>query len=470
MILVRLLAVLGLVGVNAFFAATEFALVATRMSRIRQLVAQGNPNAKIVAALLAQLERVVSGVQVGLTLTTLGLGFVGEITLAHAIEPLLSWVPGQHAALIAHGIALGIAYVLLTTFHVVLGELVPKGLSLHRAERVALLVARPFRWYLRTFRWAIALLDGMSQRVVRALGVNPKMSHTMVHSTEELLILIQQARERGLLGAREEKFVQGALELGQLQVREIMVPRPDVHALPVGSTLSELLQLFVRTQRSRIPVYQGALDHVLGFVHIKDVFGYMVEQQRRTEQGRAAVPFDLRRMLREPVIVPETKLASDVLGELRQKGVGLALVVDEFGSILGIVTLEDALEQVVGEIHDEFDLVEPAQTLPDGSLVLDASLNVRDLQVQYEIELPEDSAYATLGGFVLSQLGFIPTGGESFEFQGYRFTVLEMDRRRIARLKVQKMPEAPVLDEQSAAKSSSEAKRGEKSTAAPQRR
>jgi CBS domain containing-hemolysin-like protein len=296
------------------------------------------------------------------------------------------------------------------------------------------------------------------------------MSHTMVHSTEELLILIQQARERGLLGAREEKFVQGALELGQLQVREIMVPRPDVHALPVGATLSELLQLFARTQRSRIPVYQGALDHVLGFVHIKDVFGYMVEQQRRAEQGRAAVPFDLRRMLREPVIVPETKLASDVLGELRQKGVGLALVVDEFGSILGIVTLEDALEQVVGEIHDEFDLVEPAQLLPDGSMVLDASLNVRDLQVQYEIELPEDPAYATLGGFVLAQLGFIPSGGESFEFQGYRFTVLEMDLRRIARLKVQKLPEAPVLDEQAASKMSREAKRGDKTAATPQRR
>jgi putative hemolysin len=469
-ILVRLLAVLGLVGVNAFFAATEFALVATRTSRIRQLVEHGNPNAKIVAALLAQLERVVSGVQVGLTLTTLGLGFIGEITVAHAIEPLLSWVPGQHGALIAHGIALGIAYALLTTFHVVLGELVPKGLSLHRAERVALLVARPFRWYLRTFRWAIALLDGMSQQVVRALGVNPKMSHTMVHSAEELRILIQQARERGLLGAREEKFVQGALELGQLQVREIMVPRPDVHALPVGATLSELLQLFVRTQRSRIPVYQGALDHVLGFVHIKDVFGYMVEQQRRAEHGRAAVPFDLRRMLREPVIVPETKLAADVLGELRQKGVGLALVVDEFGSILGIVTLEDALEQVVGEIHDEFDLVEPAQLLPDGSMVLDASLNVRDLQVQYEIELPEDPAYATLGGFVLAHLGFIPIGGESFEIEGYRFTVLEMDRRRIARLNVQKLPETPILDELRDSKSSGEAKRGDKSVASTRRR
>lgn len=437
----RLLAVLGLVGVNAFFAAAEFALVATRSSRIRQLTAKGNPNAKIVAGLVAHLERVVSGVQVGITLTTLGLGFLGEISIAHAIEPMLSWIPGQHAALIAHAIALGIAYILLTTFHVVLGELVPKGLSLHRAERVALLVARPFQWYLSVFRPAIALLDGMSQVVVRALGVNPKMSHTMVHSAEELQILIQQARERGLLGAREEKFVQGALELGQLQVREIMVPRPDVHALPSTASLADAVQLFARTQRSRIPVYQGTLDHVLGFIHIKDVFGALVEQQRRAEQGRPVLPFELRKLLREPVFVPETKMASEVLSELRQKGVGIALVVDEFGSFLGIVTMEDALEQVVGEIHDEFDLSEPAQILADGSMVIDASLNVRDLEMQYEIELPEDPAYATVGGFVLAQLGFIPKGGESFDFNGWRFTVMEMDRRRIARLKVQKLPE-----------------------------
>lgn len=442
MILLRLLAVLGLVGVNAFFAATEFALVATRTSRIRQLIEKGNANAKIVALLLGQLERVVSGVQVGITLTTLGLGFIGEVSVARTIEPMLAWIPGQHAALVAHAIALAIAYLVLTTFHVVLGELVPKGLSLHRAERVALLVARPFQWYLSVFRPAISLLDGMSQKVVRALGVNPRISHTMVHSAEELQILIQQARERGLLGAREEKFVQGALELGQLQVREIMVPRPDVHALPVNASLADAVQLFSRTQRSRIPVYQNTLEQILGYIHIKDVFGILVEQQRRAEQGRPAAPFDLRKLLREPLIVPETKLASEVLGDLRQKGVGIALVVDEFGSILGIMTIEDALEQVVGEIHDEFDLAEPARILPDGSMLLDGSINVRDLETQYEIELPEDPAYATVGGFVLAQLGFIPKGGESFDFDGYRFTVVEMDRRRIARLKIKKLAQS----------------------------
>ncbi len=440
MILIRLFGVLALICVNAFFAATEFSLVAVRLSRVRQLVKRGNANARIVQDLVSHLERVVSGVQVGITLATIGLGYLGEITLVRSIEPLLSWVPGTHSELIANGIAIILAYLLLTTFHVVLGELVPKGISLSHAERVALLVARPFQWYLGVFSLAINLLDGMSRTVMRALGVTPRLSHTTVHSAEELQIIIQQARERGLLGANEERYVQSALELGQLQVREIMVPLPDVHALPAEATLEETIQLFARTQRSRIPVYQGTLDHTLGFVHIKDLFGVVLERQRRAGQGRPAAPFELRRLARELLIVPESKLAGELLSEFRARGGAMALVVDEFGSILGLVTLEDIIEQVIGEIHDEFDLVEPPLKLADGGMVFDASLNVRDLEMQYDILLPEDPAYATLGGFALAHLGLIPQGGETFDFEGHRFTVYEMDRRRIARLKIQKLP------------------------------
>jgi putative hemolysin len=439
-LLIRLFAVLALICVNAFFAATEFALVAVRLSRVRQLVKRGNANARIVQDLVSHLERVVSGVQVGITLATIALGFLGEFTLAQAIEPLLSWIPGAHSLLIANGIAITLAYILLTTFHVVLGELVPKGISLSHAERVALLVARPFQWYLGAFSLAINILDGMSRTVMRALGVAPRLSHTTVHSAEELQIIIQQARERGLLGADEERYVQSALELGQLQVREIMVPRPDVHALPAEATLDETIQLFARTQRSRIPVYQGTIDHALGFVHIKDLFGVVLERQRRASQGRAPAIFDLRRLVRELLIVPESKLAGELLTELRSRGAAMALVVDEFGSILGLVTMEDIIEQIVGEIHDEFDLAEPPLKLTDGAMVFDASLNVRDLEMQYDILLPEDPAYATLGGFALARLGLIPQGGETFDFEGHRFTVYEMDRRRIARLKIQKLP------------------------------
>jgi CBS domain containing-hemolysin-like protein len=222
-------------------------------------------------------------------------------------------------------------------------------------------------------------------------------------------------------------------------VREIMVPRPDMHLLPVEASLEEVMREFATTQRSRIPVYEGTVDHVLGFVHIKDLLWVLLDRERRAEEGLPPPEFNLRRVLREILIVPESKSASELLAELRASHMGIAMVVDEFGSILGLVTLEDVLEQLVGEIHDEFDVIERPLTLADGAMIFDASLNVRDLETQYNIVLPEDPAYATVGGFVLSQLGFIPRGGESFEYDGYRFTVLEMDRRRVARLKIQRI-------------------------------
>jgi len=315
------------------------------------------------------------------------------------------------------------------------------------------MVARPFLWFLNTFRWAIDLLDGISGVIVKALGIMAPGSHGVVHSTEELQIQIQQAREGGLLAPREEKFILSALELGQLQVREIMVSRPDMHTLPVEAPLDQVMSVFATTQRSRIPVYRGSLDHVLGFVHIKDVMWVLLDRERRLEEGSPPPPpFDLRRILREILIVPETKPAGELLVELRSRHVGMAVVVDEFGSILGLVTMEDILEQLVGEIHDEFDVVERPLTLADGAVVFDAALNVRDLDSQYNITLPEDPAYATVGGFVLDQLGFIPRGGESFEFGRYRFTVVEMDGRRVARVKIQLIrPAKPAPSQESAA-------------------
>src|SRR6266581_1139507 len=299
MLAVRLIGVLALVALNGFFAATEFSLVAVRLSRVRQLVAKGNARARVVEVLLGDLHRVVSGVQLGITPT-----------------------------------------------------------SLARAERVALLVAMPFRWFLGTFHWAIHLLDRISGAIVKALGVTSAQVHGVAHSTEELQIQIQQARERGLIAPGEEKFILSAMELAQIQVREIMVPRPDIHTLPVESNLDEVMRVFATTQRSRIPVYRGTADHILGFVHIKDMIWILLDRERRLEENMSPPPFDLRRVLREILIVPETKPASELLLELRARHVGMALVVDEFGSILGLVTMEDILEQMVGEIHDEFDVVE----------------------------------------------------------------------------------------------------------------
>jgi putative hemolysin len=442
----RLLGLLALVAVNGFFAAVEFSLVAVRHSRVRQLVDEGRVRAKIVLDLIGRLDRVVSGVQVGITLTSLGLGALGESTLASILNPLVADIPGWHTLALVHAVSLAVAFLFLTTLHVVLGELVPKSMSLQRAERVALLVAPPFQWYLEVFRPAIDLLDGASRWILSGLGFSGRTSHTQVHSAEELQIQIQQARERGLVGAEEEKFILNAIELDRMQVRELMVPRPDVHFVSADATLDDVMRVFVTTQRSRLPVFEGAGEQVLGYIHIKDIVWVLLDRERRAEEGWTAAEFNVRSLLHEIAIVPESKPASELLLELRTSHGWMAMVVDEFGTILGLLTLEDILEQMVGEIHDEFDVVERPVIVGQGAdvaMIFDASLGLRDLESQYTIFLPEDRSYATVGGFVLARLGFIPRGGESFDFDGYRFTVVEMDRRRVARVKIQRL-RAPV--------------------------
>ncbi len=459
MIGLRLLAVLLLVGVNGFFATAEFSLVAVRASRVRQLLERGDARARIVQQLLGQLDRVVSGVQVGITLTSLAIGALGEPVVAEILRPTLDWLPGSRAVLVAHAIAVVLAFAFLTVLHVVFGELVPKTISLEYAGRAALLIARPFYWYLTTFRWAVVLLEGFSRKIVRALGVTGLVAgHTVPHSAEELQVQIRQAAEHGLLAPGEERVILGALELRQVHVREIMVPRPDVHALAIESGFEETLAAFAKSQRSRLPVYESSLDHLLGFVHVRDMIAVVLERERRSENSApenapAKAPdqpssqspgpdFDLRRLLRELLIVPENKLAGELLLEMRARRMTLAMVVDEFGSILGLVTLEDVLEQMVGEIHDEFDVVQAPQIVGTGSdmaMIFDGVIGLRDLETQYEIHLPDDPAYATLGGFVLARLGFIPKGGESFDFAGYRLTVLKMEGHRVARIKLQRL-------------------------------
>jgi CBS domain containing-hemolysin-like protein len=445
MLALRLLVVFLLIALNAFFSATEFSLVALRPTRIRLLVEQGNARARVVSELLSELSRVISGVQVGVTLASLALGFIGVLTFASLFLPLFAWLPGAWGVTAANTSALALAFVLLTFLQIVLGELVPKAIGLGRAERVALTVALPFRWFLKTCSWAITLLDGVAGRMVRVLGLGRPTPHAMVRTAEELQILIQQAGERGILPAREERLVQGAMQLNEVEVRAVMVPRPDVHSLRVDATLEDVIRLFSRTQRSRVPVYQGTLDHVVGFVHVKDLIWVLAERNRALAAGERPIAFDLRQILRQVLIVPESKSASELLFEFRAKRAGLAMVVDEYGSIQGLVTLEDILEQMVGEIHDEFDVERPPLKMSDGAMIFDGAVNVRDLSSQYNIVLPEGPAYETLGGFVMSQLGFLPRGGESFESDGYRFTVLEVNRRRVARVKITPIPQIPIV-------------------------
>jgi putative hemolysin len=421
MIVLQLFAVLALVCINAFFSAAEFSLVAVRQSRVRQLVEKGDARAKIVEHLLSDLSQVVSGVQVGITLASLSLGYLGEVTLAGILSPLLLAIPSPWAAIAAHSIALVIAFGLLTVLQVVLGELVPKSLSLARAERVALLIARPFQWFLTTFRWAIDLLDSSAEKIVLALGVVAPHSHTLVRSTEELQVMVQQARDRGLLPATEVKFIQAAMELGQVQVREVMVPRPDMHALPASANLEDTMTMFATTQRSRIPVYETSLDQILGFVHIKDMIWVLLERARRADENQPQAEFRLRSVLRDVLIVPESKPVSELLLEFRSRRTGLAMVVDEFGSILGLATLEDILEQMVGEIHDEFDVVEGPLNLPDGGMIFDAAIKIRELEARYNLVVPEDPSYETIGGIRAEPAGIYSARGR--EFRGRRLSL-----------------------------------------------
>src|SRR5258705_4641062 len=293
MFAVRLIGVLALVALNGFFAAAEFSLVAVRFSRIRQLVRQGDSRARVVEVLLSDLHRVVSAVQLGITLASLALGALGESTFARMIRSVVPHMTDSRAILVVHAAALAIAFAMLSSLHVVIGELVPKTVSLAGAERVALMIGRPFSWFLKTFSWAIDLLEGVSGAIVKALGVSEPQIPSAAHSTEELQIQIQQARERGLLAPGEEKFIVSAIELGQVQVREIMVPRPDMHTVPAEATLDEVLRAFATTQRSRIPVYRGTEDQILGFVHIKDMLWVLLDRERRLEENLSAASFSI---------------------------------------------------------------------------------------------------------------------------------------------------------------------------------
>lgn len=440
---INIFGVIFLIAVNAFFAATEFSLVAVRLSRVRQLVEHGDARARIVEQLLGDLSRVVSGVQVGLTIANLALGYLGEITIAAILNALFSRLPHPWAAILTHAVALVIVFGILTVLQVVFGELVPKSVSLARAERVALLVALPFHWFLKTFSWAIDLLDSFAAKVVGAFGIVSPHSHTLVRSTEELQVMIQQARDLGLLAAGEARFIQNATELSKTDARELMVPRPDMDVLPADASLDDTLKMFATTQRSRIPVYEGSLDHILGFVHIKDLIWVLLDRSAKGADSSADDEFQLKDHLHEILIVPDTKPASELLLEFLSRRKSLAMVVDEFGSILGLVALEDILEEMVGQIHDEFDVVERPVVLPGGGIIFDAAIKIRDLEAQYQIALPEDPAYETMAGYILDRLGAIPRGGESFEADSYRFTVLEMEGRRVSRVKIERLKSAP---------------------------
>lgn len=439
LLLLRVLLVLLLVAANAFFVASEFALVSVRETRIRRLIEQGNVAARRVLRLHGQIDQMLAAVQLGVTLASLALGWVGEPAIAQLFERALAGVP--HAAVFAHTLAVVVAFTIITYFHVILGEIVPKQLALHRADRVALAIAPPMEVFMRLMQPFLLFMSGSARLVLNRFGT-PVVREGGVHSADELKMIVTASRHLGFLPQVQEKMVRRALDLGTVTAREIMTPRQNVFAIPADMPLEEAEAKVVEEQHSRVPVYDPKLgpQQVIGLIYAKDVARFLY--RRLLGSSRPMIPLTVRHVMREVLVVPETKIVTDLLEEFKSLRRELAVVVDEFGTTVGVVTVEDVLEQLVGEMEDEFDVGDGPRVslLTGGAVVLDGSANLRDLEANMQLTLPRDEGYETIAGFVLASLGHIPQTGESFEFEGRRYTVLEMEKKRIGKVKIEALP------------------------------
>ena len=445
-VLLRVFLILLLVAANAFFAAAEFALVSVRDTRIQQLIEARRIGARIVQKLHRNLDEVVNGVQLGITVTSLSLGWVGEPLLARMVEGSIGRIP--HAALYSHGIAIVIAFALITFLHVILGELVPKSLALQRAEQVALAVAGPMDVFLTVSRPFLFVMSRTAGVVLRIFG-SRKIRQGPIHSPDELKLIVTASRQFGQIPPFQEEVIHQALELENITVREVMVPRPDIFSLPGDLTLEEALGRVVEEQHSRIPVYdpQRGPEHIIGVLYAKDLMRW-TRLRYTANPMQPVLPritnMKISQIMHDVLVVPETKVLTELLEEFKQRKRHLAVVVDEFGSTAGVITVEDILEQLVGEIEDEFDVVPPQHAALEGktALVLEGSASIRDLESQHDLLLPRDAGFETLAGFVLSRLQRVPSIGDTFDYEGHRFTVAEMEGHRIARVKIEKLEPA----------------------------
>src|SRR5215469_1057073 len=437
LVLLRILVVVLLVALNAFFVAAEFAIVSLRDTRIQQLIDARRTGARTVQRLQRHLDDFLPAVQFGVTLASLALGWIGEPAVAQLLLRPLAGLP--HAVVYAHTGAVIIAFVLITYFHENLGELVPKSLALQRVEQVALSVAGPMDVFITISRPLLHLMTRSANAVLKLFG-SRLMREGGMHSPEELKLILTSSRRLGLLPPLQEEIMHRALELENMTVREILVPRQNIFSLPADMTLEDAMARVVEEQHSRIPVYDPKLgkEHIVGVLYAKDLARFMhLRLSARARPLPPEVTLKVRHIMRDVLVVPETKPVIDLLAEFRQRKRHLAIVVDEYGSTVGLVTVEDALEQIVGEIEDEFDVTVQPHLLDTGALVLEGGANVRDLESHLHIRLPRDEGFETLGGFIMWRLGRLPQTGDSVEFEGRRYGVLQMHERRVVQVKVE---------------------------------
>jgi CBS domain containing-hemolysin-like protein len=446
-VLLRVLLILLLVAANAFFAAAEFALVSVRDTRIQQLIESGRIGARIVQRLHQHLDEVVNGVQLGITMVSLTLGWIGEPMVARLVESFQFVHKVPHAAVYAHGIAIVIAFSVITYLHVLLGELVPKTLALQRSEQIALAVAAPMEAFLTVARPLLFVMRRSGGVVLRLLGAQPARRSGAVHSPDELKLIVTASRQFGQIPEFQEEMIHSAIELDSITVREVMVARPDIFSLPSDLALDEALARVVEGQHSRIPVYdpQRGPEHIVGVLYYKDLMRWM--RLRLSNLGQSSAirisRMQIGQIMHDVLVVPETKVLAELLSEFKERRRHLAVVVDEFGSTAGVITVEDILEQLVGDIEDEFDVSPQQPSLEDDSvMVLEGSTNIRDLEAQHGLVLPRDAGFETLAGFILARLQRIPQLHDSFEYEGHRYKVEEMEGHRIASVKIEKMASA----------------------------
>ncbi len=432
----NLLLVIFLVLANGFFVASEFALVAVRKSRIEALVAEGNKTAERLLAMLNNLNAYISATQLGITLASLGLGWVGEPAVAALLEPVLIRV-GELTGLtflasgtVLHTISFTIAFSFITFLHIVFGELAPKTVALELSEKVSLWCAAPLQLFYKTFSYPIRLLDWTGTKTVRLFGLHPSGEHGSSYTEDEIRQLVNKSEESGHLNKEERRLINKVFEFSETTVKEAMIPRTEIVGIQATSTLEEIALAFQQHGYSRMPVYRGSLDDIAGIVHSKDVMAYLLRPK----------VFRLEKVLQKPIYIVDTARLEDVLRQMQRAKSHFGFVVDEHGGVEGIITLEDLLEEIVGDISDEHDeeVNEQIKPEPDGNFMLDGNLAVRDLNRRLGLNLPVSDGYTTVAGFLMSESGEILKEGETVNFNGNTFTIKKVDKRRILKVKLEK--------------------------------
>jgi putative hemolysin len=420
--------VLLLILANGFFAGAELAIVSVRRGRIAQLAAEGNERAKMVERLHSDPHRFLATVQIGVTLVGTMASAVGGAAAIEVIKPYLQQVPLHLVSNAAEPLALILVVGFIAYLSLILGELVPKALALEHSERIALGVARPIRFLARIGGAAVSILTLSSRAVLWLLGIKATGERAFI-TKEEIQHLVAEGRETGGVTPSEQELIRNVFEFSQTQVREVMVPRPRIEALDLEQDREQVLKIVLDSQYSRFPVYRGEIDNVIGFIHGKDLLGRAVQTP----------DFNLESLVRPPFFVPEAKRVNSLLREMQRGHIHMAMVVDEYGSLSGVVTTEDLLEELVGEIEDEHDLGEPQriQRLKDGSYLIDALLPLNDLEDLLGVRFPEGMPYETLAGLILFELGHFPVEGERVAWGDFLLTCVKVTQTAIRKVKIE---------------------------------